>query len=178
MLNFNRLDSFNDFDSIRAYHPYRRGTNPNFDNWSSDILKLKRNREDAIYFFKNQVIKYLQLKLYTFSVITYVPSHDANQTTPSGIALVAKMVASDHNKQFLSCLKRIETISKLSQGGCRHVNVHLNSLTVVEQHLIKKQSILLLDDVTTTGNSFKACKILFKKAGALDVYCLALGKTQ
>lgn len=167
------------FDSIQPYHPYRQGNNPKFDGWSSRILDLKRNREEAIAFFMHATIKYIQANLdFDFSVITYVPSHDANKISMSGIARVAQKVATIYNCNFVICLNRVNTITRLSHGGNRSLGVHFNSLQVINQHLIARQKVLLLDDVTTTGNSFKACKMLLEQAGALDVYCLAMGKTQ
>lgn len=167
------------FASIKPYHPYRQGNNPKFDQWSSLILSLKNNRDEAISFFKYEITKYIEANLdYDFSVITYVPSHKADSTTISGIGRVAQKVSTIYNCNFVICLKRIYTIAKLSHGGDRRLDVHLNSIQVINRDLICGQKVLLLDDVSTTGNSLKACKILLEAAGALDVYCLAMGQTQ
>ncbi len=76
-----------------------------------------------------------------------------------------------------SCLQRYKKVEKKSNGGNRDINVDLNSIKVNNHHLLKGQTVLLLDDVTTTGNSFLSCETLLEQAGALRVVKLALGKT-
>ncbi|WP_330203597.1 hypothetical protein [Cyanobacterium sp. Dongsha4] len=176
MLATNR--AFQSFESIGTYHPYRRGNNPNFDHWSQQILNLKKSRGEAIRFFKNQVINYIENELnYDISIITYVPSHEAHKTSKSGIAIVAEIVAVQCDLLFVDCLQRVRTIDKLSYGGCRDITVHMNSIEVVKKELIYNKNILVLDDVSTTGNSLKACAILLNNTGVNNVFCLSLAQT-
>lgn len=176
MLATNR--TFQNFESIGTYHPYRGGNNPNFDHWSQQILNLKKSRGEAIRFFKNQVVNYIENYCsYDISIITYVPSHQAYKQSKSGIAMVAEMVAVQCNLLFLDCLERVRTIDKLSYGGCRNKEVHINSIQVRNPELIYNKNILVIDDVSTTGNSLKACAILLNNAGVNNVYCLSLAQT-
>ena len=60
----------------------------------------------------------------------------------------------------------------------RDLQEEISSLTVRNKNIIKNQQVLLMDDITTTGTSLKAGKIVLKRAGAKIVALLALGKTQ
>ena len=76
-------------------------------------------------------------------------------------------------------LVRTRTIDKLARGGNRSVEVHLASIAPAERYerYFAKKAILLLDDVTTTGNSLRACSRLLDQYGADLIYPLALGRT-
>jgi len=109
--------------------------------------------------------------------IVIVPSHDPENTV-SNLVKLGQSLANAGRIDATSCLRRIIKVDKLTDGGDRSVNVHLKSIDVENKDLIKNRQVLLLDDVTTTGNSFIACKQLLLKAGADEVSCLALGKTK
>jgi predicted amidophosphoribosyltransferase len=53
--------------------------------------------------------------------------------------------------------------------GERNITKHLNSIEVINQHLIKGQIVILLDDVCTSGNTLAACTQLLMEAGAAEV---------
>ena len=75
------------------------------------------------------------------------------------------------------CIRRTVKIDKLALGGSRDENVHLNSLEVIDSDLYHQKEVLIIDDVTTSGNSLKVCRQLFLNKGATSVQCLALGLT-
>ena len=74
-------------------------------------------------------------------------------------------------------LLRHTTIEKLSHGGDRDEQVHLDSIRVVGNFIPKGAKVLLIDDVTTTNNSMNACAELLYDAGAGLVVKVALAKT-
>jgi predicted amidophosphoribosyltransferase len=47
-----------------------------------------------------------------------------------------------------------------------------------EPVLVKGKSILLIDDVMTTGATFNECAKTLKQAGAKKVYCLSVATTR
>ncbi len=157
---------------LGVYHPKRRGSNKDFDERSRQILRLKDRDGQAIASF----YKIIEPLLGSGFSVAVVPSRDATRTG-SGIRDVAQRLAVNGRSDATSCLVRHTTIPKLACGGDRRVEVHLGSISVVGAHLIRSREVLLLDDITTTGNSFRACRMLLEQNGAALVKCLALAQT-
>ena len=157
---------------LKKYHPYRNNSNPNFDNFSRKILDLKKTREAAINYFYQKI----EPVIYKNVLIVTVPSSDP-RNIDTGINEVARRLAEKGCRNATSCLKRYKQVEKKSNGGKRDIIVDLNSIKVMYSCLIKGKTVLLLDDITTTGNSFRACEKLLLDAGAYKVVKLALGKT-
>ncbi|MBD2078457.1 hypothetical protein [Leptolyngbya sp. FACHB-17] len=170
--------AYNDLDSTISfgnYHPHKLsdGTkNPNFDKWSGRILDIKENRPGSIDFFFNHVNGLLSQNF----AIAVVPSHNSEKVD-SGIRRLAQELAKFGRIDATSCLIRHTTIDKLSSGGNRSLDVHLNSIGVKSLQIIGNREVLLLDDVTTSGNSLIACERLLKQAGVQVVQRAALGQT-
>jgi predicted amidophosphoribosyltransferase len=166
--NFDQILCLND------YHPYRieGKRNPHFDDWSSKILDLKNMKMSAIEYFH----KILDPRLDAEFSIAIVPSSNS-ETLDSGIRKLAVKLAANSRTDATSCLVRYKSIDKLATGGNRNREVHLTSIRVQQNYLIQGQEVLLLDDVSTSGNSLLACKALLTNAGAKRVQCLALGGT-
>ena len=95
-----------------------------------------------------------------------------------GLDKLVSSLASKKNRNDVSmCLERVKKIKKLSARGDRSPEVHFGSIEVRNKELIDQKNILLIDDVTTSGNSLKACRELLLRGGAYRVKMLALGKT-
>ncbi|KAA0080900.1 phosphoribosyltransferase [Paraburkholderia sp. T12-10] len=79
----------------------------------------------------------------------------------------------------MKALKRTKTIQKLAHGGNRSIYVHQQSIELGSRaSRLERKAILLLDDITTSGNSLIACaEMLRTHCGAAVVMPLALGKT-
>jgi predicted amidophosphoribosyltransferase len=158
------------------YVPYRNpdGTrNSGFTAFSGSILDLKQNkvRSEGVFFpALNQVMK-------PGVPIVIVPSHDPEKKESSLQKLAQKLV-NEGRINALKCLQRTEKIESLHSGGDRRMEVHLGSIKVINSEIIKGHHVLLLDDVTTSGNTFNACTQLLIEAGASNVTCLAIGKTK
>ena len=161
------------------YYPYwsqengHKHKSPLFDEYSNMILKLKERDVSAIGYFYSQ----LEPQVHNKTVIVVVPSHDPEKKD-SGIHDLAKLMCK--NGLWIDgsdCLQRTKKISKLATGGSRGILAHLNSIQVVNPEIIKGRLVFLLDDVATTGNTFRACKMLLFKAGAMAIKSHALGKT-
>jgi len=160
------------------YHPWkwhkiRGGNRDNYDKHSGLILDLKDNREPAIAHFVDILDKAITPRI----TLSFVPSHDATKKTSGIRLLVVKLAAKNGRQDATDCIIRTKTIPKLSQGGNRNEAVQLDSLKITETEKVFGKTILIIDDVTTTGNSLKACKKLFIEAGAARVRSLALGMT-
>jgi len=163
---------------LRNYQPLRlQGEeNPYFDDWSEKLLELKNPTQNVVDFWCDELEQHLNNESFAIAV---VPS-SSSKNKISGIHLVAQKIAKSRQITIIdatSCLRRYQSIDKLASGGSRELTVHANSIEVINRHLIKNKNILLVDDISTTGNSLLACKELLLKAGASKVKCVALGKT-
>jgi predicted amidophosphoribosyltransferase len=109
-----------------------------------------------------------------------IPGHkarDTNAGTP--LARVVENLAKGDGR-FVSSVEtliRFRDINKLASGGDRGVAVHLNSIRVQQPPSVKGQTMVVLDDITTTGNSMDAARQLLTLAGAIRIGGIALGRT-
>lgn len=179
------IDGSDDFYVLGKYYP---STDPKFkeDDFSKTLLALKyrhdtdekpedwklRNRKRAIERFLGGLDPLLSSDI----AITVVPSSDP-AASMSGIHELAQVLAAKGRLDATECLVRFERINKLATGGDRGIERHLNSMRVEHSELIQGREVLLLDDVTTSGNSLSAGRQLLLKAGAKRVKCMVLGRT-
>ena len=177
-----QIDREYDFERryyIGKYHPYwldkqNRIKNPQFDNYCAKILDLKRGEEHAINFFYDK----LKVLLKGVFCICVVPSHDPEKTI-SGIRLLAQKLADSSNDitDCTGCVIRKFKIPKLSAGGNRNSLLQYMSIEIRDVDEIHGKTVVLLDDVMTTGNSMKAGMDRILEAGAVKVLCFALAQT-
>lgn len=159
-----------------TYYPYyiMGSPNPDFDKNSGLILDLKESKRRGIKWAFGLVNPHLGEDF----AISVVPSHDAQKTDSPLKDLAKLLVKADSTRiDAADCLVRHTTIGKLAHGGERSVQVHLDSIRVVDSFIIEDKQVLVLDDVQTTGNSLRACVYLMKKAGARIVKALSIAKT-
>jgi predicted amidophosphoribosyltransferase len=173
-----RADSFQIFGDIYYiddYHAYRifGMKNPSFNKFSGLILDVKEEKPFAINYFYNILDPLINSNI----VICTVPPHDSTKETSGIISLASKLAQSNARIDGSRCLIRYKTIDKLSTGGHRDADVHLNSITLINSRLINRKEILLIDDVTTSGTSLETCKDILISNGAKNVAMLALGHT-
>lgn len=89
---------------------------------------------------------------------------------------LAKMLASNKRVDKVYFLQRIESIPKLAHGGMRDKSVHVKTISTMQEVSITEDIVLLMDDVTTTGNSLYVCREKLLERGAKHVEMFALGK--
>ena len=155
-------------------HVANGGDRGNYPPHSGRILDLKEEKQSAVRHFADMLRPEFPDNI---SIVT-VPSH--NPAKPGkGLQMLAAALASKGKRieDASCCLVRSMKIDKLAHGGDRSKEVHLKSITVDNRKLIRGRDVLLLDDVTKTGNSLAACKELLIKAGARSVLCATIGKT-
>ena len=159
------------------YHKYwldreRKIRNPLFDVFSGKILDLKEGKLIAVKYFYNLI----NPEICENVTICVVPSSNENKKN-TGMAMLGEMLAKDGkriNKVYY--LQRTHSIEKLATGGNRNKEVHMNSISTLEDVDIQGDVVLLMDDVTTTGNSLYACKEILLSKGAEKVEMFALGR--
>ena len=162
--------------SLGVYQPLTGECEGDFDftEYTSRILALKNCKSLVIENFTDCISSNLNDD---FDCILVVPPHQKGKDN-SGIKVLAQEIAYKKNlSDATSCLIRQQTIDKLSTGGDRSSETHLQSIKVVNKEVIKNKRLLLFDDVLTTGNSVKACQELLTYAGAKIVKSFVLAKT-
>jgi Predicted amidophosphoribosyltransferases len=179
------IDGSDDLYTLGNYYPLN---DPEFkkDEFSKRLLAIKyRHDSDPDPQRWKQRKKTLALRRLIHDVnrllspniaVAVVPSHDPAAGI-SGIQQLAQALAKQSRIDATACLVRYRRISKLATGGSRSVEQHLNSIRVEHAEIIQGQEVLLLDDVTTSGNSLIACRQLLLGAGATRVKYMALGQT-
>ena len=158
------------------YHKYwldreRRIRNPLFDVFSGKILDLKEGKPSAVRYFYHL----LDEEICDGVTICVVPSSNAVKRE-SGIAKLGEMLARNGRIDKVYYLVRNQTIDKLADGGRRDRDIHMKTIGTLENMNITGDVVLLMDDVTTTGNSLYACKEILLERGADVVEMFALGK--
>lgn len=158
------------------YHKYwldreRKIKNPLFDVFSGRILDLKDGKMPAIRYFYN----ILNEEICQGVTICVVPSSNVEKRE-SGIAVLGEQLAQNGRVNKVYYLKRSKNIDKLANGGRRDKMIHMQSIDTVAEMDVTGDIILLMDDVTTTGNSLYACREILLNHGAHSVEMFALGK--
>lgn len=180
---------------INYLYPYnswrlRNGErNPKADEITNHVLNLKHPRvtpgrdpiryDAAVAVFTKRLIAALgrlsDEQLPQLAVI--IPKSTAGMYS-EGMAEVAINASLSRNIRCdCECLTRETTIEKRAGGNNRSAIDHLMSISVDSNKFNPGDRILLIDDVTTTGNSMFACKQLLQQAGAGSVIMLALTST-
>lgn len=80
------------------------------------------------------------------------------------------------DKTNLVRVKNTQTQTELTYKE-RQENLE-NAFKVIDKSKIKGKTILLIDDVFTTGSTLKHCSKELKKAGAIKVYCLTIAHVE
>lgn len=169
---FNRTGHTNFAATFGDYHP----KDDEHDDLSKAILRLKDGDQVFVEFFADEVVKRLNPTA-RFGVCA-VPSSSRNPN--SGPMLLARAVAHrcSHAFDASGYLQRTQAVGASHLGNSRGYRKHLDSIQVNPSASVKGEEFLLLDDVTTTGNSLRVCRNLLLGAGASAVVVCALGQTR
>lgn len=92
--------------------------------------------------------------------------------------LLAAKVADELNLPVVSCLEKLRNSPKQKDltAAERTENIK-GSFGITNKTKIKGKTIILCDDIKTTGATLRECSDMLFNAGAKDVYCLCLALT-
>lgn len=167
------------------YLPRSRGTQ---DKISDELLLLKhlhqkvpfsKETKEIINIFAGSFTKYFVKNLDYYAnqyIFCLVPSHNAGTDNKQGIHMFSRWARFIRNEFDKDIIIRTNDIESLHSGGDRAIEAQLQSLKINKN--VKGKRIVVMDDITTTGHSLEACKILLEQAGAKEVILFAFGKTR
>jgi predicted amidophosphoribosyltransferase len=170
-----RYDSARKLFFLDTYVPLTSGYEQ--DRFSEILLGLKkRNRTSLDYFIK----KLSCLRNLDFYVCT-VPGHDPKKST--GIDELAQRMSEEmlcrKLTQYFRRKRKVEPQHKLSKDSKKSPSEVMKTLKITDTKKFEGKRIVLLDDITTTGNTIKgARKFIADKTDAKEVRVLVLGKTR
>ena len=172
-----RLNGTGEIIALRRYHRYwisksRKERNPLAGEFDRSILDVKERKCQAIKYFAELIDPFLGRG---FSICV-VPSSDSSVGN-NGIRYLGRKLAENGRKDRTGFLIRQFDIKKLAEGGDRSKRIHIASIRVAGDVSVVGEDVLLLDDITTSGNSLRACRDILIANGARSVEMLALGRT-
>lgn len=111
-------------------------------------------------------------------IFLVVPSSTANNTE-HGISLLMKQFIIENDlPDCLHYLERTTSILKAAGGIHHEKDKHLKTLKITDSEVLLGKTVIIIDDVITTGNAMIACYELIKRVLPDNkVICLTLGKT-
>jgi predicted amidophosphoribosyltransferase len=183
------LDGVNYLFDYQKWYLSNGDKNPKIDAVTHHILNLKHNpgaekhdphrHAKAVTFFSRRLTVALGRlsEKQTPKLAVMIPSSTAHNISEGLASIVLNACHPRSIPHNCSCLTRVKSVSKKATGGSRSVEQHFHSIIIEGNAFERGSRILLIDDVTTTGNSMRACKQLLQDAGAGDVIMLALTQT-
>ena len=110
-------------------------------------------------------------------MVTFVPLSEKSYSERgyNQSELLAKEVAKNLSVSFQPLLKKIRETEKqhLLSASKRRTNLENAFCLNGNADIINGKTIILCDDIKTTGYTFYICSEMLLKSGAKDVYCLS-----
>ncbi len=106
-----------------------------------------------------------------------MPSHSAGKWGKALLQMAKKLCLELNMLDYSYALERVTEHEKLSAGGDRSIDSHIATMKLNPTFDVKGKKVVILDDVTTTGNSLIASAQILWSAGAEKVAAIAIGKT-
>lgn len=162
------------YDFIFDYTPFFTGGAN--DRISRVLLNFKRGHDSAFSFMRSLVVNYFDLQFYDKSktVVCAVPSHTGDLYNP--VQRLCRAIADDCG--FLDgthLIRKLYATDSFCRSGIRDSKALQDSIEI--DGIVRGLRVILIDDVATTGTSFKTIGNMLMKAGASSVNCIALGQT-
>lgn len=117
-----------------------------------------------------------------YDIITWVPL-DPRRRRKRGYdqtRLLAEVVCRRLDRELIPCLKKKKGVKAQSATGApeaRRANIS-GAYTVTDPAVVADKRILIIDDIVTSGSTLSECAKMLLLAGAEDVVCAALARTE
>lgn len=173
-VDLTELSPLNGFLSVTAYNDY-----------SKKAIRAAKDENNgcaitamAVLMYKRLISEGIDDKI---NVITYVPMHSADKRRRgyNQSKLLAKELSRLTGKPCVNMLKKTRRTAeqKSLNAEQRKVNV-AGAFKLAEKQSVREASILIIDDVCTTGSTLRECAAQFVAAGAKKVFALVFAKTE
>lgn len=147
---------------------------------SGKMLMFKEHDDHAYYYLLDDISEKLMLldknKQY---FVCSIPGHRMTEENSfNSFDEAVKMFPLPHNFIYLKKLiKRTHTVYKKAFGAHVKWDEEVSSLDIDSQYDIFGETVIVLDDITTTGASMQAAKFLLLLSGVKNIIFIAYGKT-
>ena len=167
--------NYNVLWGIRTLHEYepKRGRS-NVPETTSRILKFKDGDQDVVQYYTDK----LDAIIGSYVIICCVPSHKKD-VWGDGLVETIKYLGTRRSRTSSPyLLRRNRTTQKRTQKGSdRTLDTNLDTIEGTNETAIADRPVVVIDDVTTSGNSMLACSELLWSAGCNCVGAIALSHT-
>lgn len=144
------------------------------------IFRIKyAGREDLIAYFSRQIVANLKSDLLQMQAdfLVPIPMHHRRKRKRgyNQAELLAKQIGKEIQIPVLTSLviRKVETIP-MKYLSTKQRQLNLKRAFIIGQNDVKLKSIILVDDIYTTGATMDAVASVLKKAGAKKIYFLTL----
>jgi phosphoribosyl transferase-like protein len=171
--------------SCRVYHSYRSvsgALNPAFRKDSDGrLLDFKAGGAEALAAEVEELGAALDdLEPPPGSLLSVLPGHrarESNADTP--LARLADCLSRRDSRLRVSVdtLIRCRDVAKLATGGDRSLEIQVASMRVADAARVAGATVVVLDDIVSSGQSMAAARELLMRAGAARVACVAIART-
>lgn len=144
----------------------------------SDLIQKFKygNKKYLAKFFVEELYSLCKAKNLDFDIITFVPMHEERERERgfNQAKILANELALKLGVNAYDCVKKVKLTERQATLSLSERLKNLSSSFKVEKELVKDKSVLLVDDVLTTGATAETISKLLKKAGAKKVTVLTI----
>jgi len=110
-------------------------------------------------------------------VVTAIPSHPYHRVRRGWVAaeLVARVTAGELGRPFARLMRRRGLTRQAGRDRAERLRLPSHRLSARSE--LPGSTVLVVDDVVTTGSTFRAAARALTGAGARGVYCAAVSRT-
>lgn len=142
-------------------------------------LKYDNRQYIAKYFAKSLAMLYFK-SYFNADMLVYVPMSEKAKRNRgfNQSEMLAKEVSMIINVPTVDCLiKKRETKRQATLKKAERLKNLKDSFSLTDKKVVKDKTIVIVDDVTTTGATAQTIAEKLKKAGAIKVYLLTIAST-